>query len=58
MDEALAVARKRPELGLVDASLVALAQRLRTNRIATLDDHFRTLTTRNGKPFAILPDDA
>jgi predicted nucleic acid-binding protein len=59
MDETLAIARKRPEIGLVYASLVALAHRLRTDRIATFDHHhFRTLKTRNGKPFTILPDDA
>lgn len=51
--------RDRPEIGLVDASLVALGHRLRTDRIATFDEgHFRTLTTRAGKPFAILPADA
>lgn len=58
MDETLAIARRRPEIGLVDASLVALAERLRTGRIATLDDHFRTLKTRRGRPFTILPADA
>ena len=58
MDETLVIARKRPEIGLVDASLVALANRLRTDRIATLDDHFRTLKSRNGRPFTILPTDA
>lgn len=58
MDETLAIARKRPEIGIVDASLVALANRLRTDRIATLDDHFRTLKTRGGRPFVILPADA
>lgn len=58
MDETITIARKRPEIGLVDASLVALANRLRTDRIATLDDHFRTLKTRGGKPFTILPADA
>jgi uncharacterized protein len=58
MDETLAIVRRRPEIGLVDASLVALANRLRTDRIATLDDHFRTLQTRSGKPFTILPADA
>lgn len=57
--ETLSVARSRPEIGLVDASLVALATRLRTDRIATFDlRHFRTLETRGGKPFTILPDDA
>lgn len=58
MDETLVVARKRPDIGLVDASLVALANRLRTDRIATLDDHFRTLKSRSGKPFIIVPADA
>jgi hypothetical protein len=58
MDETIAIARKRPGIGLVDASLVALANRLRTDRIATLDDHFRTLKTQSGKPFTILPADA
>jgi predicted nucleic acid-binding protein len=59
MDETLQIAGLRPELGLVDASLVALAHRLRTDRIATFDHrHFRTLETRSGKPFTILPADA
>ena len=59
VDETLGIARRRPELGLVDASLVALAERLRTDRIATFDmRHFRTLKTRRGKPFTILPADA
>lgn len=59
LDETLKIARRRPDLGLVDASLVALAERLRTDRIATFDlRHFRTLKTRGGKPFTILPADA
>jgi predicted nucleic acid-binding protein len=58
MSETIAIARQRPGIGLCDASLVALAGLLRTDRIATLDTHFRTLTTREGKPFAIFPDDA
>ena len=59
IDETLAIARRRPEIGLVDASLVALAHRLRSDRIATFDhSHFRTLKTRDGKPFTILPADA
>jgi predicted nucleic acid-binding protein len=47
-------------LGLADASLVALAERLDTINIATLDErHFRavrTLTT--GEAFRLLPADA
>ena len=59
MDESLAIVKKRPDLGLADASLVALAQRLKTDRIATFDlHHYRTLETRKGRPFVILPDDA
>ncbi len=55
----LAVVRDRPELGLTDASLVALAERLRTRRIATLDvERFRPVTDRDGKPFTLLPADA
>lgn len=59
LDETLKIVRRRPDLGLVDGSLVALADRLRTDRIATFDHrHFRTLRTRGGKRFTILPDDA
>ena len=59
MVETIAVADAHPEIGLTDASLVALAARLRTNRIATLDlDHFRSLTTPGGEPFVLLPADA
>lgn len=40
MTETLAVVREHPELGLTDASLVALARMLRTDRLATFDAHF------------------
>jgi predicted nucleic acid-binding protein len=40
--ETLAIARRNAGLDLVDASLVALCRRLRTNRIATFDLHFET----------------
>jgi hypothetical protein len=56
--ETLSLARERPYLGLTDASLVALAGLLRTNRIATFDDHFRSLNTPRGEPFVVLPADA
>ena len=56
--ETLAVARRHPWVGLTDASLVALAKLLRTNRIVTFDDHFRSLTTPDGEPFVVLPADA
>lgn len=58
MAETVAVARRGPGMGLVDASLVALADRLRTDRLATFDERFRTLRTRGGKAFTILPADA
>ena len=59
MLETIAIAREHPAIGLTDASLVALAARLRTDRIATLDlDHFRSLTTRDGEAFVLLPADA
>lgn len=55
----IAIARERPDLGLTDASLIALAARLHTTRIATLDfQHFRTLATADGRPFTLLPADA
>ena len=56
--ETLAIARRFPFAGLADASLVALSQRLRTNRIATLDHHFRSMTTPGGEGFVLLPADA
>ena len=59
MTETIAVARRHPHVGLADASLVAPAARLRTDRIATLDlDHFRSLTTPDGEAFVLLPADA
>lgn len=58
MRETLAIARKQPHLGLADASLVALAGLLRTNRIVTFDQHFRSMTTPGGEAFVVLPADA
>ncbi len=61
MQETVAVARRWAylEIGLADASLVALAGRLRTERVATFDQrHFRHMTTMNGEPFVVLPADA
>lgn len=47
-------------LGLTDASLVVLAGRLETSRIATLDErHFRAVPPLTGEPaFTLLPADA
>lgn len=48
------------ELGLTDASLVALAAHVETTRIATFDErHFRRVRPlRGGDAFALLPLDA
>jgi uncharacterized protein len=57
--ETIAIAGHHPHIGLTDASLVALAGRLRTSRIATFDHRrFRALTTPQGVPFTVLPADA
>ena len=47
-------------LGLTDASLIALAARLETDRIATFDErHFRAVEPLAGAPaFTLLPADA
>jgi predicted nucleic acid-binding protein len=59
--EAIAVARRHESmnLGLTDASLVALAARLETTSIATFDErHFRVLRPASGaKSFTLLPAD-
>jgi predicted nucleic acid-binding protein len=54
------VAREYRGLGLADASLVAIAGRLGTAEIATLDErHFRALRPLTGEPaFRLLPADA
>jgi predicted nucleic acid-binding protein len=58
LNETLLIARRHRCAGLTDASLVALAGLLRTQRIATVDQHFRSMTTPAGEPFVLLPDDA
>lgn len=46
------------EIGLADASIVVLAERLRTHDLLTLDErHFRTVAGPGGRPFRILPAD-
>lgn len=56
----LEVVADRPDVGLTDASLVALADRRGTHEIATLDEpHFRSLRPLSGDaPFRLLPADA
>jgi uncharacterized protein len=58
LHETVGIARRYPFAGLADASLVALTRRVRTNRIATLDQHFRSMTTPGGEGFVLLPADA
>ena len=49
-------AYREHEIGITDASLVVLADRYGTDRIATLDHrHFSMLRTASGQPFALLP---
>jgi predicted nucleic acid-binding protein len=46
------------ELGLADASIVILAERLEAEVILTLDErHFRSLRGPSGRPFRLLPAD-
>ena len=55
LDESLRIVRRHPFLGLTDASLVALAGRLRTTRIVSFDKNFRSIETPQGDPFTLLP---
>jgi predicted nucleic acid-binding protein len=57
LKETLDIARAHPALGLTSASLVAVAARMNTRRIATFDELFRTLTTPDGEAFVVLPAD-
>ena len=52
---AVAIARDHPELGIADASLVALADLLRTDRVFTFDRHFDGLVTPGGRTLSCLP---
>jgi len=58
---ALAVARRYRglRLGLADCSLIVLAQRHRTNRLASFNERdFRAVTPLQGGSFVLLPADA
>lgn len=47
------------DLGLVDAAVMATADRLRTRRILTVDERdFRAARSADGTPFVLLPADA
>jgi uncharacterized protein len=62
MFETVEAARRHQPLGLglTDASLLVLAARLKTTRIATLDErHFRIVKPLTGQAaFVLLPADA
>jgi uncharacterized protein len=61
MQETITVAEayESMQLGLTDASLFALAARLQSTRIATLDErHFRAVKSPSGDAFTLLPTDA
>ncbi len=59
LGETVRIAAARPALTLAEASLVALAARLGTRRLATLaHDRFRREATASGDPFVLLPADA
>lgn len=58
--ETVAIAKRYAplEIGLTDASLVALAARLDTEHIATLDErHFRQVKPKGSPAFTLLPAD-
>jgi uncharacterized protein len=47
------------DLGLADASVVAVAERIGTDRILTVDlRDFRAIRSLGGKPFRLLPGDS
>jgi len=51
-----AVMSERPDVGFVDASVVAVAERLRLDRIATTDRrHFSTIVPRHRPAFDLVP---
>ena len=53
---ALLATRADQSIGVTDASLVVLADRYGTQRIATFDRrHFSVMRTLDGKPFTLLP---
>jgi uncharacterized protein len=47
------------DIGLADAAVIAVAERVGTRRILTVDErHFRVVRAADGKPFTLLPADA
>jgi predicted nucleic acid-binding protein len=58
--ETVTAAEKHQDIGLTDASLLVLAARFETIRLATLDErHFRAVPPLTGEAaFTLLPADA
>jgi uncharacterized protein len=47
------------DIGLADAAVIAVAERVGKRRILTVDErHFRVVRAADGKPFTLLPADA
>jgi predicted nucleic acid-binding protein len=42
-------------MDLADATLVALAERLNTNKVFSTDQHFRVYKIRDREPFNVVP---
>ena len=56
LSRALEILRKRPEFGMVDAAVMAVAERLRIRRIATFDRrHFGSFAPALWPSFELLP---
>lgn len=50
------VMRRYPDIGFVDASIVAIAERLKIETIATTDRrHFQSIKPKHAKSFTLLP---
>lgn len=46
------------DLGLADAAVIAIAERLNIDRILTVDERdFRVMRSKHGRPFVLLPAD-
>lgn len=56
--ESVAIATRYDDLdiGLADASLMALSERLGINTIATFDNHFRVVRSQRFGHFCVVPD--
>lgn len=53
---AASLMRQRPDIGFVDASVVAVAERLKLDRIATTDRrHFESIVPSHRRSFTLVP---